>query len=108
MNTEENKVVVQPVDSAKVKHLVKIAAYLFFVTVIEFVVAFTMGAGGLRTSLFVIMTIVKAFYIIFEFMHLGHEVKGLRWSVIFPMILVVWLIIALLMEGSYIHVERFF
>ena len=108
MNTEENKVIVQPVDPAKVRHLVKIAVYLFLVTVVEFIVAFTIGAGGFRTSLFVIMTIVKAFYIIYEFMHLGHEVKSLRRSIIMPMILVVWLIIALLMEGSYIHVERFF
>ena len=108
MNTEENKVVVQPADPAKVKHLVKIALYLFLVTVVEFIVAFTLGEGGLRTSLFVIMTIVKAFYIVWEFMHLGHEVKSLRWSIILPMILVVWLIVALLVEGSYIHLARFF
>jgi cytochrome c oxidase subunit IV len=107
MNTEENKVVVQPVDPAKIKHLVKVAVYLFLVTVVEFIVAFTLGEGGLRTSLFVIMTIVKAFYIVAEFMHLGHEVKSLRWSIIMPMILVVWLIIALLMEGSAIHIARF-
>lgn len=108
MNIEENKSIVQPVDTAKVKHLVKIALYLFLVTVVEFIIAFTLGAGGLRTSLFVIMTIVKAFYIVSEFMHLGHEVKGLRWSIIFPLILVVWLIVALLIEGSYIHFERLF
>jgi cytochrome c oxidase subunit 4 len=108
MNTEENKVVVQPVDKAKTRHVVKVALILFVVTVIEFIIAFTVGPGGLRTSIFVIMTIVKAFYIVSEFMHLGHEEKGLRWMIIFPTILVVWLIIAVLMEGSYIHLERFF
>jgi cytochrome c oxidase subunit IV len=108
MNTEENNVVVQPVDKAKIRHVVKVALILFVVTVIEFIIAFTVGPGGLRTSIFVIMTIVKAFYIVSEFMHLGHEEKGLRWMIIFPTILVIWLIIAVLIEGSYTHMERFF
>jgi len=107
MNMEETNVIVQPIDKAKVRHLLKVAFILFVVTVIEFIIAFTLASGGLRTSIFVVMTIVKAFYIVSEFMHLGHEVKGLRWSIIFPFILAVWLIIALLMEGSYIHLENF-
>ncbi len=107
MNTEETNIVVEPVDKAKVRHLVKVALILFVVTVLEFIIAFTVGPGGLRTSIFVIMTIVKAYYIVSEFMHLGHEEKGLRWSIIFPLILVVWLIIALLMEGSFIFSENF-
>ena len=108
MDTEDNKVVVLPVDKAKTRHVVKVALILFVVTVIEFIIAFTVGPGGLRTSIFVVMTIVKAFYIVSEFMHLGHEEKGLKWMIIFPTILVIWLIIAVLMEGSYIHMERFF
>jgi len=107
MNTEENNITVLPVNKAKVRHLIKIALYLFVVTAFEFLIAFTLPSGGLKTSIFVIMTIVKAYYIVSEFMHLGHEVKGLRWAVIFPLILVVWLIIALLMEGSYIHIANF-
>ncbi len=108
MSTEDNKVAVQPVDKAKVRHIFKVALYLFVVTVLEFIIAFTLPAGGLKTMIFVVMTIVKAFYIVSEFMHLGHEVKGLKWSIVFPMLLVVWLLIALLVEGSYIHYERFF
>ena len=108
MNTEENNIVAQPIDKAKVRHILKVALILFVVTVLEFIIAFTLASGGLKTSIFVIMTIVKAFYIISEFMHLGHEEKGLRWMVIFPTILVIWLIIALLVEGTYINFERFF
>ena len=107
MSTEETKVTVQPVDKAKVKHLVKIALYLFAITVVEFIFAFTMQAGDLRTTFFVLLTILKAYYIVYEFMHLGHEAKGLRWSVIFPMVLVLWLLVALLNEGGYIHAARF-
>ena len=107
MHNEENNIIVQPADKAKIKHILKVALYLFVVTVLEFLVAFTIDAGTLKTSIFVVMTIVKAFYIIFEFMHLGHEVKGLRYMVIYPMILVVWMLVAFLIEGSYIHFERF-
>jgi len=108
MDTEENNVVVEPVDKGKVRHILKVAIILFVVTVFEFIIAFTLTAGGLKTSIFVVMTIIKAFYIVSEFMHLGHEEKGLRWMIIFPTILVIWLIVALLAEGSYISLERFF
>jgi len=107
MSTEETNIIVEPVDKSKIRHIVNVALILFFVTVVEFIIAFTLASGGLRTSIFVIMTIVKAFYIVSEFMHLGHEAKGLRWAIIFPTILAVWLIIALLMEGSFIHMARY-
>ena len=51
MNTEENKVVVLPVDKSKSRHVIKVALILFVVTVIEFIIAFTVGPGGLRTSI---------------------------------------------------------
>ena len=105
---ENNNIVVQPVDKKKIKHLVNVALILFFVTVVEFIIAFTMASGGLRTTIFVVMSIVKAYYIVSEFMHLGHEVKPLRWSIIFPMILVLWLIVALIVEGGYVYVMRLF
>lgn len=109
MSSEENNnVVAQPVDNAKIKQIIKVAVILGIVTAIEFVVAFTMSAGGLRTSFFVIMTLVKAFYIVSEFMHLGHEVKGLIWTVVTPVLFIIWLVIALLMEGHSIFELRFF
>ena len=33
-------------------------------------------------------------------MHMGHEVKGLRMTVLMPMLLLVWAIIAFFYEGS--------
>jgi cytochrome c oxidase subunit IV len=69
------------------------------VTAIEFVFAFTLEAGHLKTSIFVILTIVKAGYIVGEFMHLRHEVKVLFWSILVPMIFVVWFLVAMVYEG---------
>jgi cytochrome c oxidase subunit IV len=48
----------------------------------------------------VVLSIYKAYFIIFEFMHLGHEVKGLAWSILLPLVLLVWFIIAMLYEGT--------
>lgn len=97
---ETKEIVVQPVNKEKVKQLIRVAVILGVVTAFEFLVAFTIGAGLLKTSIFVAMTIVKAFYIVGEFMHLKHEVKLLIWSILLPMIFVVWLLIALIYEGG--------
>lgn len=106
-SSEENNVVAQPVDKAIVRKIIKVALILAAVTAVEFFFAFTLESGGLRTSLFVIMTFIKAFYIVAEFMHLNHEAKGLIWTVVTPIIFIVWLVIALLMEGSSIFALRF-
>ncbi|MFQ3575185.1 MAG: cytochrome C oxidase subunit IV family protein [Cytophagales bacterium] len=81
------------------------------VTAFEFVIAFTKEPLHIPqifvVIVFVTLTIVKAFYIVAEFMHLGHEVKHLMWSIILPLVFVVWLIIALLAEGSSIFTIRY-
>ena len=107
MNTEDTSVVVQPVDKSKIKQIIKVAVILGIITTFEFAIAFTLTAGIVKTVIFVLMTLVKAGYIIWEFMHLGHEVKGLKWMVVAPVLFVIWLLVALLMEGSAIHAVKF-
>lgn len=97
---ETSNVTVQPVDKQKVRKLVRVAIILGIVTAFEFVIAFTFPHGAFKTMTFVIMTLVKAFYIVGEFMHLRHEVKTLIWSILIPMLFVVWLLIALIYEGG--------
>ncbi|CCH56342.1 hypothetical protein BN8_05670 [Fibrisoma limi BUZ 3] len=76
------------------------------ITALEFVTAFLFPAGTLKVAIFVGMTIVKAFYIVGEFMHLKHEVKSLIWAILVPTIFVAWLLIALLVEGGSIFQLR--
>ena len=45
-------------------------------------------------------SLYKARFIVFNFMHLGSEVRGLRMSVLLPMLLLVWAIIAFFQEGD--------
>jgi cytochrome c oxidase subunit IV len=87
---------------AKVKKIMQVTLILSVVTGLEFVVAFIMGAGFARTSLFFIMTVVKAYFIVSEFMHLGHEVKPMKYAIVLPFVFILWLIVALLVEGDYI------
>ncbi|HEB62220.1 MAG TPA: hypothetical protein ENI82_03615 [Bacteroidetes bacterium] len=46
------------------------------------------------------LSLYKAYYIIYYFMHMAHEVRGLRWTVLFPTILLLWAIIAFFQEGN--------
>ncbi len=49
---------------------------------------------------FIIMTVVKAFYIVMEFMHLGHEKKSLRRYIIIPYVFfIVYMIFLIIQEG---------
>lgn len=92
-------VTVIPPDKEKIKKLWKVAGILGLVTAFEFLIAFTMDHGSLKTFIFVALTIVKAAYIVMEFMHLKYEVKVLFWSIMIPLIFIVWLLVALIYEG---------
>ena len=104
---QATNVIVQPVDKDKIRGIWKIALYMALITAVEYVFAFAMPAGMLRSTIFVGLTIWKAFFIVSEFMHLGHEVKGLIYSIILPMMFVIWFIVALVnMEGASIKESR--
>lgn len=45
-------------------------------------------------------SVYKAYWIVYNFMHMGHEVKGLAMSVLLPILLLVWAIIAFFQEGG--------
>ena len=85
---------------------------LLFVTAVEVILGIIKPViltdnSFLGTSLlnliFIILTIIKAAYIVMEFMHLGDEVKGLKLSILLPaIVLIPYLMFILLTEGNYI------
>ena len=97
---ETTDINIQPADKAKIAKIWKVAAYLTIITALEFVIAFTVDAGTFKTITFIIMTLIKAGYIVGEFMHLSHEAKGLIYSILMPCVFVLWLILALIMQGA--------
>lgn len=97
---EEPNINVLPPDKEKINKLWRVAGIMALVTAVEFVLAFTIEAGTLKTSLFVALTIVKAGYIVGEFMHLAHETRILFYSILIPMVFVVWFLVAMIYEGG--------
>ena len=93
----------------------KIWAVLFFLSVVT-VIEVALGIvkpevlivnSFLRMKLinwiFIILTIVKAYYIMWDFMHMRDEVRGLQASVIITLsFLIAYLAFILLVEGNYI------
>ena len=58
---------------------------------------------NLLNWLFIILTLVKAYYIVYAFMHMEGEKTSLRYAVILPLIfLVIYLLFILLTEADYI------
>ncbi|RFN59612.1 cytochrome C oxidase subunit IV family protein [Marixanthomonas ophiurae] len=87
--------------------------FLSIVTIIEVVLGIikpasltenTFLAMKLLNWVFIILTIVKAYYITWDFMHMRDEKSGLRRSVVWTAIfLIAYLILILLIEGDYIY-----
>jgi len=55
----------------------------------------------IASLLIIVLSVYKAYFIIYEFMHMGYEVKGLAMTVLLPMFLLVWALIAFFSEGDY-------
>lgn len=65
-------------------------------------VSFSHGFGKYIYMLLMIgFSLYKAYFIIFYFMHMAYEVRGLVLSVLLPTTLLIWAIIAFFQEGSY-------
>lgn len=105
-HAEETHVNVLPPDREKIKKLWTVAGILGIITAIEFAIAFLMPHGPLKTAIFVGLTIVKAAYIVGEFMHLKYETKVLFWSILIPIIFIAWMLVAFVYEGSAIAISR--
>jgi cytochrome c oxidase subunit IV len=79
------------------------------ITLVELAVGMLWAPGAIKANhsmkiwfniFYLIMTLAKAYFIVSEFMHLGHEVKNLIMTIIFPLTLFIWFIIAFLWEGG--------
>lgn len=98
----------QNIEEAK-KLVFKGLILLAVITVVEVLVAL-LGNGHLIEGftiskwlmypLMIGMSLYKAYFIVYEFMHMRYEVKGLVYSVLLPTLLLVWAIIAFFNEGG--------
>ncbi|CAM3262978.1 cytochrome C oxidase subunit IV family protein [Aequorivita lipolytica] len=70
----------------------------------EFLVDTHFLALKLLNWIFIILTLVKAYYITWDFMHMRDETTGLRRAVIWTgLFLISYLVVLILIEGDYIY-----
>ncbi len=70
----------------------------------EFLLEQRFLALKLLNWIFILLTIVKAYYITWDFMHIRDEVPGLRRAVVWTgVFLIAYLVALLLIEGDYIY-----
>lgn len=94
------------------KRIWKVFGILSIITIVEVAFGIVKPAAlhhnelfhlNLLNWLFIILTIVKAYYIMWAFMHLEGEKAGFRWSIVAPLIfLIIYLVFILLVEGNYV------
>jgi len=94
------------------KAVVKGLFLLAFVTLIEvFISLFAKGhiisgvndlvwMGYAAGLIIAVLSIYKAYFIIYEFMHMAYEVKGLALTVLLPTSLLIWALFAFFQEGT--------
>jgi cytochrome c oxidase subunit IV len=87
----------------KVKGIWKVFWILLIITAAEVFLGMSYSKSlphALVAFIFLSLTLVKAGYIVSRFMHLGDEFKGFIVTVLVPLVLFVWFIIAFLADGS--------
>lgn len=89
-----------------------VLGFLSIVTIVEVALGITkpealmvkiLGMKALNW-IFIFLTLVKAYYITWDFMHMRDEKPTFKWSVVLPLlILIPYLTFILLVEGNYIY-----
>ncbi len=92
------------------KIALKTIIVLAVVTVIEVLIALSgkgyLFNGALEMPWYIMNTMMigfslyKAYLIVGEFMHLAHEVRSMAMSIVLPMVLLFWAIVAFMYEGK--------
>ena len=88
----------------------KVFFYLLGITAIEFFIAlYLIPKGilgqGIGNFTYIVLTLVKAFYIIAYFMHLKFEKVAFKTGIVVSLVFIVYFIVLLLTEGSYLHLH---
>src|SRR6185503_852050 len=73
---------------------------LLGVTIFEVSISFTSIPKEVLLWTFVVLTIVKAYFIVGYFMHLKFEAMPLQWSLLLPFVLIIYLIFIAIYEGT--------
>ena len=91
---------------ASKKEVIKVTIILTVITLIELALGFWMMSvenifmRNVIKGAICIFMLAKAFYIVGYFMHLKHELRNMIMTIVVPLLLFVWFIIAFLADGN--------
>src|SRR6186997_1781661 len=94
--------------SSSTKRIWKVFWILLVITLIELGLGLSLYAlnlpEGLRMHLIkgviIILSLAKAYYIVSYFMHLGDEIRNMIMTIVVPLMLFIWFIIAFIADGN--------
>lgn len=90
---------------AKVRKIWMVTLYLSVITIIEVILGLYGHYTGMPTwainFFFIALTMLKAGFIVKVFMHLGDEVKNMILTILIPLTLFFWFIVAFLYDGNF-------
>lgn len=83
---------------------------LLLITVIEFIIALVIIPKGympqhIGNFVYILLTLIKAFYIVAYFMHLKFEKIGLQLSLTVSFIFIIYFIVLMLIEGGFLNIH---
>lgn len=86
----------------QIKRIWKVFWILLLVTLVEVLLGmYSPLPKAVNNTFFLLLTLFKAGYIVKVFMHLGDEVKNFIITVLIPLTLFIWFIIAFLADGGF-------
>src|SRR5215813_3901262 len=102
------EVVVHHEPASSTKRIWKVFWILLIITVVELALGLSLYAldlpEGLRMHLIkgviIILSLAKAYYIVSVFMHLGDEIRNMIMTIVVPLTLFIWFILAFIYDGN--------
>ncbi|RYE40048.1 MAG: caa(3)-type oxidase [Sphingobacteriales bacterium] len=98
-----------------VKKIWRVFGILLLITVIEFIIALWAKPAGylgdeqtakwVGNTIYIVLTLLKAFYIVAYFMHLKFEKLGLQLSLTVSFIFIIYFIVLMFIEGGYLNLH---
>ncbi len=94
--------------SDNVKRIWKTFWVLLIITIIELGLGLTLYALDLPDDLrrllikgvIIILSLAKAYFIVSIFMHLGDEIRNMIMTIVVPLMLFIWFILAFILDGN--------
>lgn len=114
-HTQLSEITIHHEPSNSTKRIWKTFWILLIITVIELALGYSIHIFEETWStaivlfvkgVIVILTLVKAFYIVSIFMHLGDEIRNMIMTIVVPLTLFIWFIGAFLWDGSTYRTSR--